>query len=443
MINNIENQRGFTILSALLSTDRNDASVDIANSISDIDIHEHLDKPYLTANIVLLDTHALLQQINLQGIEKLDLKLETLNKNIIEKTFRITKILKSVRGDDRSEVIALHAVEDHAYVSNAINVNKAYTGTPASMITKIATDHLEKAVDITDDTFQGNMKVIIPNMNPIEAIKWLQQRATNRDGLPYYIYSVLADNNLHFRHLGSLLQQPPSNPNNPFVYSQAAAQDTTSNNKYFVIESYKHENAENLFELIGNGHVGARYNFINLSEGFERHVDFDVKEDVFDVLKDKNYLQNNQNNYNYPVNAKISGTDLNKRKSKVISRVTASNLYSGFGDFKSYSEEIKASDYKKQICGEAIRHHMTKSAITIGVNGSPFLMNGANLTIGTVIRLKFFDSNVNANGQRANFIDTKKSGDYIIHATKHSFKIEKYDLNMVCTKIADYTGENL
>ena len=55
----IENQRGYKILSALLSTDRTGQSVDIAGSILDFDIYEHLDKPYLTANFVFNDNFIL------------------------------------------------------------------------------------------------------------------------------------------------------------------------------------------------------------------------------------------------------------------------------------------------------------------------------------------------------------------------------------------------
>ncbi len=440
----IDSQRGFTILSAILSTDRNDASIDLAAAITDIDIYEHLDKPYLTGNFVFVDTHAIVQQINMMGIEKLELKLETVTKNVIEKTFRIVKINKAIKTNDRSELIVLDVVEEHAFISNAINVNKAYTGTPATIISNIASSFLEKDVQGTFDTFQGNMKVIVPNMTPIAAIKWMQQRATNKDGMPYYVYSLLTSNFLQLNHLGTLLQREPNNKDRPFVYSQAGIHNPVDVTKYHVIESYKQENTENLFQLISDGYVGARYNFLNVSDGYPEPVDFDVKKDVFDMMKNKNYLGKNQDNYNFPTNTKIKSNTLNEQRSKVISRITSSNLYEGFGDFKSYGEEIKKSDYNKQICGEAIKKHLAKSPLSISVNGAPFLITGSNLTTGTVLRLKFFDSNTFDDAENKELgIDKKKSGDYIVYATRHSFKIEKYDLDLLCTKIADYTGENL
>lgn len=441
---NIENQRGYTIRSALLSTDRTGQSVNIASSILDFDIYEHLDKPYITANFVFNDNYGLIEQIDMQGVENLALTIESINKKIIFKNFRIVKISKAVKGDDRSELIFLDAVEEHAYISNAINVNKAYVGTPSSIISDIATEHLLKHVNVGGTTYQGNMKVIVPNMNPIESIKWIQQRATNQDGLPYYIYSTLVDDNLTFDHLGNMLQKTSNNPDRPYVYSQAPIGYGNNSKEYYTIHSYKYENVENMFSMVKSGYVGARYEFLNASLGFPEKAKFDAKVDVFDNLNNKNYLSKTQNKYGYPVDTKIKGEDLSAVKSKVITRIAAANTYAGYGDFKTYGEEVDDAGYKKNIIGDALKQYMTKSPLSINLNGTPFLMGSGNLTIGTVLRLKFFNSNIAVDTSNLDIgIDTKKSGDYIIYAAKHSFKIEQYDISLLCTKIANYTGETL
>lgn len=441
---NIENQRGFKILSAILSTDRNDASVDIAGSILDIDLYEHLDKPYLTAQCVFNDQYGIVEQINMQGVEKLQLEIESLNKKVYQKDFRVSKISRSMKGDDRSEVVVIDLIEEHAYISNAINVNKAYTGTPGSIISSIALDHLSKSVAQFGSTYQGNMKVIVPNMNPIRAIKWLQQRATNADGLPYYVYSTFADDDLQFNHLGNMLRKTPNNVDKPYIYSQAPLEIGNNLKEYHVIQSYRYENTENMFSAIESGYSGAAYKFLNISNGFIQLAQFDAKADAFDPLLNRDYLGQNQNNYNYPVGSKIGNKELNKQSSKVITRISGANTFKSYGDFKTYGEEVDENGYKKNIIGNALKHYMTKSPISISVNGTPFLMDGGNLTIGTVLRLKFFDSNIAVDRTNNDIgVDTKKSGDYIIYAARHSFKVEKYDMNLLCAKIANYTGENL
>ena len=439
----IENQRGYKILSALLSTDRTGQSVDIAGSILDFDIYEHLDKPYLTANFVFNDNYGLVEQIDMQGVELLTLTLESQNSNVIFKNFRIVRISRATKGGDRSEMVFIDTIEEHAYISNAKNVNKCYVGTPASIISTVAKEHLNKNVNVTGTSYQGNMKVIVPNKTPLDTIKWIQQRATNSDGLPYYVYSTLVEEDLQFEHLGDMLQKTPNNADRPYVYSQAPSGYGNNTKEYFTIESYKYENVEDMFSMIRKGFAGADYQFLNLSHGFLQRTHFDAEVDVFDNIKDKSYLSKTQDNPNYPIDTMIGSNTLGQQPSKVFTKISAADTYAGSGDFKTYSEEMDGSAYKKNIVGDALKHYMTKAPLSINVNGTPFLMGG-HLTIGTVLRIKFFDSNIAVDrpGQEVG-IDTKKSGDYIVYAARHSFKIEKYDMNLLLSKVANYTGETL
>lgn len=437
---NIENQRGYTILSAILSTDRTGQSVDIAPSILDFDIYEHLDKPYLTADFVFNDNYGLVNLFDVQGVESLALTLESLTKDIISKNFRIVNISKSTKGNDRSELVFVETVEEHAFISNSLNVCKAYTGTPGDIIAKISKEFLNKETTVIDQSYQGNMKVIVPNKNPIESMKWMQQRSTNQDGMPYYVYSTLLDDTLIFDHLGNILSANPINVDKPYVYSQAP----TADNGYFTIESYKYENAQNTFTMIKKGYVGAEYRFLNLSNAFEQKTQLNAETDIFNMIKDNNYLPLNQNNPNYPYDSKVKQKPLGQQQSKVITSINAANTFAGYGDFKTYAEEADETGYKKNIIGKALKYHLAKSPLSINIAGAPFLMGGKNLTIGNIIRIKFFDSKiaVEKNGNEIG-IDTQKSGDYIIYAAKHTFKVEKYDLSLLCLKISNLTGETL
>ena len=108
----VDTNRDFKILKALLSTDRNGASLDISQVITDIDIYEELDKPYLTADITFLDTESVVQNLDIQGVEKLELSIQSPHtKNIINKTFRVVKISQAIRSGDRGEAVILAAVE--------------------------------------------------------------------------------------------------------------------------------------------------------------------------------------------------------------------------------------------------------------------------------------------------------------------------------------------
>ena len=90
---------------------------------------------------------------------------------------------------------------------------------------------------------------------------------------------------------------------------------------------------------------------------------------------------------------------------------------------------------------------MAKSAIQIRVAGREYLRASGStsdhFTIGNSIRLIFL-GNI-PQGMSNNKIDPKKSGDYIIFSAKHSMVGERYDVSLLCVKIAninsaDYVG---
>ena len=78
------------------------ASIDITDIVSDIDIYEHLDKPYITGTVVVVDSINLYSKLKLSGIEKLTISVrlpEAQYKSIV-KIFYIDKVIRNVRTND-------------------------------------------------------------------------------------------------------------------------------------------------------------------------------------------------------------------------------------------------------------------------------------------------------------------------------------------------------
>ena len=73
----IESKTDYQIISAVITnSDRNtDLSVDIKRLISSFQIFEHIEKPYLTAEVLFADTSNLVQDMDFQGGEKLTITL--------------------------------------------------------------------------------------------------------------------------------------------------------------------------------------------------------------------------------------------------------------------------------------------------------------------------------------------------------------------------------
>ena len=66
-----------------------------------------------------------------------------------------------------------------------------------------------KAIIDGEDSIR-DMKVIIPNMHPIEAVIWLKKRCTTNDGFPFFVFSPLGVDNIVIRDLDRMLTQTAS-----------------------------------------------------------------------------------------------------------------------------------------------------------------------------------------------------------------------------------------
>ena len=128
------------IKSIILESERIEDSLDIRNSVTDFDIFENLNKPYLTASMVFVDTSSVLEGVDILGGETVTFIIKSLKDEEtteIIKKFYITKIVKSIHTSDGTEVDIIHLTEDIAYISNLFNINKSYTGKRSTIISKI------------------------------------------------------------------------------------------------------------------------------------------------------------------------------------------------------------------------------------------------------------------------------------------------------------------
>ena len=84
---------------------------------------------------------------------------------------------------------------------------------------------------------------------------------------------------------------------------------------------------------------------------------------------------------------------------------------------------------------------LAKSAIQITVKGREFLTGDENYTIGKVIRILFIDNeSANENAGQLLF-DTKKSGDYVICAARHTFDNDVYNTTLSCGRLGSLSEE--
>ena len=440
-----EGSTEYVLASALISTDRMASTVEISSVVEEFVIYEHIEKPYLTMRLSFLDQINIVQTVDFQGGEKLTIILKQIEEvesgSEIKKEFVIDEIESIIKTDERNETVVVHCTEYHMFEAAAQNVNKSYTGSPSTIVKNLISTYISKDLVIDGSDSIKNMKVIIPNLDPIEAALWIKNRSTTSTGLPFFLYSPLGVDNLVFRDLEKMLSDPVTNINNPYYYTSSLS-ETTGISKLYNILEYKYESSEELIRLLRKGYVGASYSFYDVHRGIPETKHFDV-DNVFKTLLTQNLLGGENSKYNYGPEYKIRGKKLSSYDSKKISKISSTGSYRGGSydaNFRSYSDETLGGDHIKHVNSKAIKGFLSKTPLRITVKGREFLTGNNNYTLGKTIRIIFLDTDPSEDTNAASK-DLKKSGDYLIVGAKHVFAAEKVTSELLCGKVASLGKE--
>lgn len=440
-----EGSTEYVLSSALISTDRIGSTVEISSVVQEFVIYEHIEKPYLTMRLSFLDQINIVQTVDFQGGEKLTIILKQIEEistgNEIKKEFVIDEVENIIKTDERNESVIIHCTEYHMFEAAAQNVNKSYTGSPSDIIKNLISTYISKDLVIDGSDSIKNMKVIIPNLDPIEASLWIKNRATTSSGLPFFLYSPLGVDNLVFKDLEKMLSDTVTNITNPYYYTSSLS-ETTGISKLYNIMEYKYSSAEELIKLMRKGYVGASYSFYDVHRGIPEQKHFDV-DNVFKTLVTQNLLGGQNSKYNYGPEYKIRGKKISLYNSKVVSKISSSGAYRGGSydaDFRSYSDETLGGDHIKHVNSKAIKGFLSKTPLSITVKGREFLTGDNNYTLGKTIRIIFLDTDPSEDTSAASK-DLKKSGDYLIVGAKHVFTQQKVTSELLCGKVASLGKE--
>lgn len=418
--------------------------IDIKNIITDIEIYENLDIPYLTGNVILFDDSDLYNRIDFSGAEEITFTFVIPDPDFkpVTKTFYIHETFKNIRANDRASTVVLKIIEKHAFESILVNVNKTYAGKPIDIATKIITEYLNKEFKfeaIKTET-QSPVKVIVPNVTPLQAAQWLIRSASTQDGVPYYFFSTLANDHLHIMNLEQMLTSEPDPT--PYTFSQISTAYVASqsvNKQGYIIQSYDSLAKDDIASFVTKGMIGASHSYYDTTLGrFVENKDthFSLKEELSNLIEN-NIIPQNQNRISY-LGHNLNGTEYSNLNSRTITNLTTTGT---FNEYMSYSESSTISDYKLGIISNTLKDLIKRNPIEISLPGRNFMDGSYSNTIGNQITCRFLKTVGTPNTKDS--LDSKKSGDYIIYAMKHIFKKERYDVMARCVKLADIPDEDV
>jgi hypothetical protein len=435
----VKTKQGYVLESVIINSSRMLEPVDIVGLVSDIEIFEHLDLPYITGQIAFLDTFRLYDRIDFQGAEYCTLKLKnTQSDEVVEQRFVIDKLLSNKKANEQSDLIMFHMIEDIVFKSNLINVNKCYKGSPDVIITKIAQEWLDKDVEnLCSDVFQGKLKVIVPNMSPIEAMTWIKNRGTTSDGFPTYLFSSFNLDTLVYADLKTMIERPPINKRAPFIYGPTSHDlEVNLATRLVPIKEYSIEHTDDLYNLIADGLISGEHHFIDTFGFKDKKNTFDIHNDVLKTLietKNRNQIVSLADDF------EIDEQKIQKYVSKQITQISESGAYQdGTNTYLSYDED-HALGHKKKVISMALKKLLLKAPITIRIDGTGFLEPSGHYTTGNIVRILFTANRPSSMGDIK--LDLKKSGDYLVYGAKHAFSGARYNIHLKCVKITNYTDD--
>lgn len=458
-----QEKTAFEIEFIALESERLTNPADLTRITTDLEIFEHIQKPYLTARMLVVDDSNFYQEADIFGSEKIIIRLRSSEdgSRAIEKTFYIDKVESQEKIQDNARALLIHLVEDIFYISSLININRHYSGKPSAIIKKIARAFLSKQVisaggsspdgvsDAVQTSFKDtqNIRCIIPNLHPIEALQWITARASTAKGYPFYMYSTLVDRELIFEDLGAILSKESLNFGRDAKFiaqsTKVTSLDVATSRR--VIKNYHFGNgSENLLKIIRDGLITADYEYIDTLTENTRKFKYDSKKDLFRKLLDDNILSKDQPNPQIHFGEKINDKTLDQHKSKYVTKIGGSNAFriqpaiENTEWTNSYSETKTVAQYKLKVIQASMDSIFKKNPVTITVDGIEFLKGDFSKTVGSNIDVQFL-ATLNESTAPGEILDKKKSGKYTIYSARHMFKktVQKYDIALNLIKIGN------
>jgi|TARA_R110001583_G_scaffold12215_1_gene54256 hypothetical protein len=401
-------------------------SVDLRDSIFQVDIFEELNKFSISGSITVFDTNNILTKGQVNGQDYLLLKITTPGIENFAKidysknALCIYRIGQRFDTSKNSEVFELSFCSPEMLLNKRLRISKSYTDTNSNIIKKLLKDKtlLNVKKQITLEPTLDTRKYVVPNLHPFDFIAQLMRdsRSAIFEGSPHY-YFYETTQGFHFRTLQSLYNQDVSMEYNDGDVGllEGGTSKTVNVEEEFkrVINFSISSNADQLLNVMG-GMLGAntiKYNSYNKSYEKINHSYFDNFKDFSHINGENRNLDNpiyteseideNGNNLGSFTNSKIHlhpvHTDIDGRDATFYNYNTSSY---------SYSENHTSKNilYRKSKLFEL------ESAISATMKVNGYCMQ----EVGQIVNLNRPDSG----GE----LDAEYSGKFLVYKLRHTFR---------------------
>ena len=447
----------YKISDAVITADRNGTlEMEVTFHIMEFTVFEDIEKPYITGRIAILDDKGLFDGFGFKGTEKLTLTVSATDSELEARglsfthTFFMTSLLRKEKITDKSEMYVFSLIDEQAFIDSTKKISKSYRGKLEQIASRICGSELGLNVDqsFLSPSVQDNVKVVIPYMSPLQAAKWLVNRATTENGSPFFLYSTLYDqtgegNTIRLGNLDVMLSQTPFNSRIPYIYSASATNVTETlgpEKREMIVNGVYIADTENTLNLVDEGAIGSRImskDTFNSSLLNTHHavgdtiarleqtgiIPVNTKQTVYD---DKQVI----------VDDAVNPLYLDDMDARVVNTLTSFGTY---GKFNSIHDVENTSMLKNKVRRLSINSLLYRNLIDVTIPGMAFFAalkdGGKSVSVGDLVRINFLVSNTeitNANEDEA--LDKYLSGDYLILRARNTYKGTQHHITLTVTK---------
>lgn len=439
----------FKLTKAHISADRfggfENRFYDVKNQVAEINIYESIEEQSLTGTIAILDDKSLYELINFNGTERIRLEMSGLGKEtdpVFEKTFIMTNVVRQIKGNDKSSMYVFDLIDEHGFISEAERLRGSYRGRIDDIVKGICLTQLKKSVDISYqflnrqdrvDAIQDDIRVIIPNLSPINACKWLLSRATTQTGSPFFLWASIHDENLRMGNLDVMYRQTPFNDKLPYTYNPSnvnVAEDKSEFEQGFTIKALGLGEMGDTLHMVTNGSVAASQCITNLNTGQMTQQHYDVQQTLNNLAFQNTIALKRQNVFDNKF--KLKDKFIGFYEARNIHQVVSTGTY---GKFKSYHDEFEEARHLKKLESASIKDLLVKNMMSITVPGTAFFLGKA--AVGDTVNLSIVNDNLEV-GKQSNaddMLDKNKSGKHLIYDLRHTFRGTQHDVTMNVCKL--------
>ena len=407
----------------------------------ELNIFENIMIPFLTGKLIITDDNDLYRITQLSGTErvKIVLKNPASIEGLIEKTFMITSIRKTVKVNDTTSLLEFDIIENYAYFSDLSPISKSYTGTPIKVVKKILSDNLNLDIvpDYSKEPEGAEIRYIIPWKSPFEAASDVVSKMFTENGLPFFLFSSLGYKERILTDLESILERDPFNKGKPFIYSVGSTPlagiqgDLTPEQKALIVSDYSSGRLERTLDMAKLGAIGSNYSHLDVNTGELMNAQINMKEE-YEKLATLGILPADQNVI--PIDTRFrESTDPDGLRTDPLEEYT-SRKYFTFS-MNAFAEASLEGFYggettkRLSIIKNNFIKYMFRNPHTITVPGLLFSLNNINVSVGHQIELQI----LNSDPESFKLDDEKRSGNYIMTSKQHIIDIPRSRHNVVAS----------